>query len=121
MQRNNYHGSLRTSAKTQDCPGWHRVLTPTANIKVSPIALAGIGLGNAWSKLFGRSEDALLDAYYELGGNIFDIANTYNSPESEKLIGEWMDKKRSAKPNGSCDKVRGRIPCIQSRKRATAK
>jgi aryl-alcohol dehydrogenase-like predicted oxidoreductase len=44
--------------------------------------------------LFGKSEDAfkLLDAYCELGGNFIDTANTYNSEESEMLIGEWMEK-----------------------------
>lgn len=64
-------------------------------MKVSPIALGGISIGNSWSKLFGKSEDpfALLDAYYELGGNFIDTANTYNSEESEKLIGEWMEKR----------------------------
>jgi aryl-alcohol dehydrogenase-like predicted oxidoreductase len=81
-------------AKPKTALGWHRVLSPTANVKVSPIALGGISLGNTWSKLFGKSEDAfkLLDAYYELGGNFVDTANTYNSEESEMLIGEWMEK-----------------------------
>ena len=75
--------------------GWHRVLSPTASVKVSPLCLGGISLGNSWSELFGRSESAesLLDAYYELGGNFIDTANTYNSEESEKLIGEWMEKR----------------------------
>jgi hypothetical protein len=53
--------------KPQTALGWHRVLSPNANVKVAPIALGGISLGNSWSKLFGTSEDpfALLDAYYE--------------------------------------------------------
>jgi aryl-alcohol dehydrogenase-like predicted oxidoreductase len=82
--------------KPKTALGWHRVLSPTANVKASPIALGGISLGNSWSKLFGRSEDpfALLDAYYELSGNFIDTANTYNSEESEKLIGEWMEENR---------------------------
>jgi hypothetical protein len=44
--------------------GWHRILSPTANVKVSPIALGGISIGNSWSKVFGKSKDpfALLDA-----------------------------------------------------------
>ncbi|KAH7087981.1 NADP-dependent oxidoreductase domain-containing protein [Paraphoma chrysanthemicola] len=82
-------------AKPKTALGWHRVLSPTANVKVSPIALGGISLGNSWSKLFGKSEDAfsLLDTFYELGGNFIDTSNTYNSEESEMLIGEWMEKK----------------------------
>ncbi|RYP34407.1 hypothetical protein DL767_004276 [Monosporascus sp. MG133] len=75
--------------------GWHRILSPTASVKVSPIALGGISLGNAWSELFGKSEDpiALLDTFFSLGGNFIDTANTYNAEESEKLIGEWMEKR----------------------------
>ncbi|KAH6137750.1 hypothetical protein HBI68_228980 [Parastagonospora nodorum] len=81
--------------KPKTALGWHRVLSPTANVKVSPIVLGGISIGNSWSKLFGKSEDpfSLLDAYYDLGGNFIDTANTYNSEESEKLIGEWMEKR----------------------------
>ncbi|KAJ9144488.1 Aldo/keto reductase [Pleurostoma richardsiae] len=73
--------------------GWHRVLSPTAAVKVSPICLGGISIGNAWGELFGQSEDAfkILDAYFALGGNFIDTANTYNAEQSEKLIGEWME------------------------------
>ncbi|KAH6616475.1 NADP-dependent oxidoreductase domain-containing protein [Boeremia exigua] len=73
--------------------GWHRILSPTANVKVSPIAIGGISFGNGWSELFGKSEDAfkLLDTFYEAGGNFIDTANHYNAEESEKLIGEWME------------------------------
>lgn len=82
-------------SKPKTALGWHRVLSPIANVKVSPIALGGISIGNSWSKLFGKSEDPfkLLDSYYALGGNFIDTANTYNSEESEILIGEWMEKR----------------------------
>ena len=81
--------------KPKTALGWHRVLSPTANVKVSPIQLGGISIGNSWSKLFGKSEDAetLLDAYFELGGNFIDTSNIYNSEDSERLIGEWMEKR----------------------------
>jgi aryl-alcohol dehydrogenase-like predicted oxidoreductase len=36
----------------------------------------------------------LLNVYYELGGRFIDTVKTYNSKESEKLIGDWMEKKR---------------------------
>jgi aryl-alcohol dehydrogenase-like predicted oxidoreductase len=83
--------------KPKTALGWHRVLSPTANVKVSPISLGGISIGNSWSKLFGVSEDAdsLLDTYFDIGGNFIDTSNTYNSEESEKLIGEWMEKRNN--------------------------
>ncbi|CEN59906.1 hypothetical protein ASPCAL02347 [Aspergillus calidoustus] len=73
--------------------GWHRVLSPTAAVKVSPICLGGISIGNAWNELFGRRDDhfAILDSFVALGGNFIDTANQYNYEESEKLIGEWME------------------------------
>jgi aryl-alcohol dehydrogenase-like predicted oxidoreductase len=75
--------------------GWHRPLSPTAAVKVSPIALGGISFGNSWSELFGRSQDAflLLDTFLSLGGNFIDTASNYNGEESERLIGEWMEKR----------------------------
>lgn len=81
--------------KPKSALGWHRTLSPTANVKVSPIALGGISIGNSWSKLFGVSEDpdSLLDAYFSRGGNFIDTSNTYNSEDSERLIGEWMEKR----------------------------
>lgn len=73
--------------------GWHRILSPTASIKVSPLALGGISIGSSWSEIFGENEDPfkLLDAYRELGGNFIDTSNVYNSEHSEQLIGEWME------------------------------
>ncbi|KKY27160.1 putative norsolorinic acid reductase [Diplodia seriata] len=72
---------------------WHRILSPTASIKVSPVALGGISLGSAWSSYFGQNEDAaaLLDTFHSLGGNFIDTSNDYNAGESERLIGEWME------------------------------
>lgn len=45
--------------------------------------------------MFGQNEDPflLLDTYFSLGGNFIDTSNTYNSEDSEKLIGEWMEKR----------------------------
>lgn len=74
---------------------WHRILSPNASVKVSPIGLGGISLGNAWSSQFGKGEDAfkLLDAFYSLGGNFIGTANTYVSEESEKFLDEWMESR----------------------------
>lgn len=74
--------------------GYHRMLSPTAGVKVSPIALGGISIGGSWSDLFGQNEApfTLLDTYFSLGGNFIGTSNTYNSEDSERLIGEWMEK-----------------------------
>jgi aryl-alcohol dehydrogenase-like predicted oxidoreductase len=81
--------------KPQTRLGYHRILSPTASVKVSPIALGGISIGSSWSEIFGQNEDAftLLDTYFSLGGNFIDTSNTYNSEDSERLIGEWMEKR----------------------------
>jgi aryl-alcohol dehydrogenase-like predicted oxidoreductase len=81
--------------KPQTRMGYHRVLSPTAAVKVSPICLGGISLGNEWSELFGKSEDAdiLLDQFFECGRNFIDTSNIYNAENSERLIGEWMKKR----------------------------
>lgn len=75
--------------------GYHRILSPTAGVKVSPLCLGGISIGNTWSDVFGKNEDPfkLLDTYFELEGNFIDTSNTYNSESSEQLIGEWMVKR----------------------------
>ena len=75
--------------------GYHRVLSPTASVKVSPICLGGISIGNEWSELFDESEDVdtLLDEFYKLGGNFIDTSNIYNAESSERLISSWMKKR----------------------------
>lgn len=84
-------------AKPASALGVHRSLSPTASIKVSPIALGGISLGSSWSEVFGENEDpfALLDAFFSLGGNFIDTSNTYCSEDSERLIGEWCEKRQN--------------------------
>jgi hypothetical protein len=60
--------------KPQTSTGYHRIPSPTAAVKVSPIALGGISIGSAWSELFGQNEDlfTLLDTFFSLGGNFID-------------------------------------------------
>lgn len=72
---------------------YHRILSPTASVKVSPLCLGGISIGSSWSEIFGQNEDpfSLLDAFFSLGGNFIDTSNTYNGEDSERLIGEWME------------------------------
>jgi hypothetical protein len=81
--------------KPQNLLGYHRILSPTAAIKVSPISLGGISIGSEWSEIFGENEDPfkLLNSYYSLGGNFIDTSSIYNAENSEKLIGQWMEKR----------------------------
>ncbi|KAF7188323.1 Norsolorinic acid reductase A [Pseudocercospora fuligena] len=75
--------------------GLHRILSPTASVKVSPICLGGISIGSSWSSAFGKNDEPfdLLDAYYQMGGNFIDTSNTYCSEDSERLIGDWMHQR----------------------------
>jgi aryl-alcohol dehydrogenase-like predicted oxidoreductase len=43
----------------------------------------------------GKADDPyeVLDAFYEQGGNFIDTANVYQLEESEKVIGDWMQKR----------------------------
>lgn len=79
--------------------GYHRILSPLAGIRVSPLALGAMSIGSAWSGYMGSmSKDesfALLDAFYEAGGNFIDTANNYQAEESEQWIGEWMTTRKN--------------------------
>ncbi|KAK3359580.1 aryl-alcohol dehydrogenase AAD14 [Lasiosphaeria hispida] len=71
-----------------------RILSSTAGLRVSPLALGGGNIGQAWNQAWGfmTKERAfeLLDAYFEAGGNFIDTANDYQNGESETWIGEWI-------------------------------
>ena len=76
--------------------GYHRVLSPNAAVKVSPICLGGISISSTWAEYTGKNEDPfqLLDAFFfGSGGNFIDTASVYNSEDSEKLIGQWMEER----------------------------
>ncbi|KIX93305.1 uncharacterized protein Z520_10948 [Fonsecaea multimorphosa CBS 102226] len=79
--------------------GRYRVLSPTAGIRVSPLCLGAMSLGDAWSQGLGSMNKEqsfkLLDAYYEAGGNFIDTANNYQDEQSEKWIGEWMAERKN--------------------------
>ncbi|PYI02683.1 Aldo/keto reductase [Aspergillus sclerotiicarbonarius CBS 121057] len=74
--------------------GYHRVLAPTAGVKVSPLCLGAMNFGTTWKDFMGECDKeqsfALLDAFYKLGGNFVDTSNNYQQEESEEWIGEWM-------------------------------
>ncbi|KAJ5951960.1 Aldo/keto reductase [Penicillium vulpinum] len=79
--------------------GRYRVLSSTAGIRVSPLQLGAMSIGDAWKDTMGSmsKEESfkLLDAFHEAGGNFIDTANNYQDEQSETWIGEWMAKRQN--------------------------
>lgn len=77
--------------------GRYRVLSKTAGIRVSPLQLGAMSIGEAWTGILGSIDKKgafdLLDAFVAAGGNFIDTANNYQDDESEKWIGEWMKER----------------------------
>lgn len=77
--------------------GRHRLLSPTAAVRVSPLALGGMNFGNAWKDSLGECSKEMsfkiLDYFYKQGGNWLDTAINYQAGESEQWIGEWMEQR----------------------------
>ncbi|KAB5532582.1 aldo/keto reductase [Coniochaeta sp. 2T2.1] len=77
--------------------GRYRLLSPNASVKVSPLCLGAMNFGNAWKDYMGacdqKTTEAILDFFYENGGNFIDTANNYQFEESQQWIGEWMKKR----------------------------
>lgn len=74
-----------------------RILSSTAGVRVSPLQLGAMSIGDAWSSFMGSMDKkqsfALLDAFVEAGGNFIDTANNYQNEQSEQWIGEWMQER----------------------------
>ncbi|BDD57190.1 Putative aryl-alcohol dehydrogenase aad14 [Monascus purpureus] len=74
--------------------GQYRILSSSAGVRVSPLQLGAMSIGDAWSNFLGGMDKersfALLDAFYEKGGNFIDTANNYQDEQSETWLGEWM-------------------------------
>lgn len=79
--------------------GRYRVLSSTAGVRVSPLCLGAMSIGDAWSEFMGsmnkESSFKLLDAFYEAGGNFIDTANNYQNEQSETWLGEWMQERKN--------------------------
>ncbi|KAJ5457784.1 hypothetical protein N7475_009172 [Penicillium sp. IBT 31633x] len=77
--------------------GRYRLLAPTAAVKVSPLCLGAMNFGEGWKQGLGECNKetsfSILDTYYENGGNFIDTASNYQSEESEKWLGEWMESR----------------------------
>lgn len=85
--------------KPKSLLGYHRILAPTAGVRVSPLCLGAMNFGDAWSEVLGEcsKETAfeMLDYFFENGGNFIDTANNYQMEESEKWLGEWMETRQN--------------------------
>ncbi|ESK82018.1 aryl-alcohol dehydrogenase [Moniliophthora roreri MCA 2997] len=62
--------------------GFYRLLSPLAGVRVSPIQLGAMTIGDKWEHYgFGTTNKEmgfkLLDTYYEMGGNFIDTSNNY--------------------------------------------
>ena len=77
----------------------YRIRSPTAAVRVSPLCLGGMSIGDAWNEFIGTNSKEnsfkILDTFFEAGGNFIDTANNYQNEESEILIGEWMQKRKN--------------------------
>ncbi|KAI5115989.1 hypothetical protein M0805_008991 [Coniferiporia weirii] len=78
--------------------GRYRALSPLAGVRVSPLQLGAMSIGDKWGKLGMGEMDKeasfkLLDAFYDAGGNFIDTANNYQDETSEAFIGEWAEKR----------------------------
>ncbi|KAL2038912.1 hypothetical protein N7G274_008252 [Stereocaulon virgatum] len=80
--------------KPKSLLGYHRILSPTAGVRVSPLCLGAMNFGDAWKGFLGECDKGtafnILDYFYENGGNFIDTANNYQAEESEAWIGEWL-------------------------------
>jgi len=78
---------------------FHRILSPTAGVRVSPLCLGAMNFGDALKDILGEctKETAfeMMDYFYENGGNFIDTANGYQHEESETWIGEWMTARKN--------------------------
>ncbi|CAF1149365.1 unnamed protein product [Didymodactylos carnosus] len=78
--------------------GKYRLLSPTAAVRVSPLCLGAMSIGDAWERMGTQSKEnsfKILDSFYDMGGNFVDTANMYQNEQSEIWLGEWMAKRQN--------------------------
>ncbi len=69
-----------------------RRLVGRTDLRVYPLAISGNVFG--WTADTTTTE-AVLDAYWELGGNFIDTADSYAAGRSETMIGNWVRDRRN--------------------------
>ncbi|KAK0485514.1 NADP-dependent oxidoreductase domain-containing protein [Armillaria luteobubalina] len=78
-------------APASDLPtklGVYCVLCAQAGIRVLPIALGVLSVGDKWESSF-----KLLNVYFDIAGNFIDMADEYQDGSSEEFIGEWAEQR----------------------------
>lgn len=83
--------------------GRYRVLSSTAGVRVSPLCLGAMSIGDAWKFMGNMSKEQsfkLLDAFYEAGGNFIDTA-------VRKIIRENLELSRLARPHSLLTRFEG--------------
>jgi len=62
----------------------YRILSPNAAVRVSPLCLGAMNLGESWAKIMGgvNKEESfkLLDYFYDNGGNFIDVLPSPGHP-----------------------------------------
>lgn len=91
--------SFQPAEKPNNLLGYHRILSPSAGVRVSPLCLGTMNFGTSWSSFLGECDKSLsfeiLDYFYDNGGNFIDTASNYQKQETETWIGEWMAARKN--------------------------
>lgn len=62
--------------KAKSLLDYHRVLAPSAGVRVSPLCLGAMNFGDAWEQGMGKCDKnttfEILDFFHEQGGNFID-------------------------------------------------
>lgn len=89
--------SLNPAASAHTLLARHRQLSPTASVRVSPLCLGAMTFGTSGTARYGEvtkeTAFAILDHFYDSGGNFIDTANGYQNGESEMWVGEWIEQR----------------------------
>ncbi|KAJ5272705.1 hypothetical protein N7478_007830 [Penicillium angulare] len=79
--------------------GRYRQLAPSASVRVSPLCLGTMTFGGTHPEKYGvctkEEAFAMMDFFYENGGNFFDTANSYQDGQSEIWLGEWITSRKN--------------------------
>lgn len=71
----------------------HYVTLGRSGLRVSPLCLGAMTFGEDWGWGSSVSDtEAIMDRFFELGGNFIDTANAYTKGHSEKIIGDHVGR-----------------------------
>lgn len=67
-----------------------------SGLRVSPFCLGAMTFGAGWDwSCEPEHAEAIMNRYFELGGNFIDTANIYTRGQSEEIIGNYLNQDRS--------------------------